>query len=198
MKNPRKGALRQAVRAARGGLSAHERRARSAAICRRLQRLKAFREAGTILAYHSVGSEVETGALVRAALRAGKRVALPVSLKKSWKLVFRQVCGRDGELVAGLAGIPEPRRSCPVVRASEADLILVPGTAFDPQGWRIGAGAGFYDRFLARARRATRIGLAFEVQMVPSVPHDPHDERLDMIATERRLIRCPARGKNAE
>jgi 5-formyltetrahydrofolate cyclo-ligase len=193
-----KAAVRQAVRAARAALPDKQRRARSAAITRRVVRLKVFREAETVLAYRSVGSEVVTDALIRAALRAGKRVALPVSLKRSRRLVFRQIRSLDHDLVPGLAGIPEPKRTCPAIAGREADVVVVPGVAFDEEGWRIGAGAGFYDRFLAKIPRVPRIGLAFEAQIVPGVPHNDLDERLDMIVTEQRVIRCRGRRRNAK
>ena len=76
--------------------------------------------------------------------------------------------------------------------------MIAPGIAFDEYGWRIGAGAGFYDRFLAKIPWVSRIGLAFEAQMVSGVPHNDLDERLDMIVTEKRVIRCPRRTPNVK
>lgn len=186
------------MRAARAALPERQRDAHSTAITRRLLCLKAFREAETVFAYRSVGSEVATGALIRTALRAGKRVALPVSLERSRGLVFRQIRSLDHDLVPGLAGIPEPKRTCPAIAAREADIVIAPGIAFDEYGWRIGAGAGFYDRFLAKIPWVSRIGLAFEAQMVSGVPHNDLDERLDMIVTEKRVIRCPRRTPNVK
>lgn len=148
-----------------------------------------------VFAYFSVRSEVQTFDIIRQALRAGKRVALPVSISRGRRLIFREVTDFKADLKPGLLGIPEPKPSRPRVAPREADLIIVPGVAFDRRGYRLGTGGGFYDRFLRRVTRPARVGLAFEAQLVDKVPHAEHDERVDYIVTERRVIRCrPPRG----
>ena len=74
------------------------------------------------------------------------------------------------------------------VLAPPADLILVPGVAFDPTRHRLGRGKGFYDRWLAERGSAQAIGLAFDCQIVPSVPREAHDARLDVVITETRVF----------
>ena len=69
------------------------------------------------------------------------------------------------------------------------DLVLVPGLAFDRTGNRLGAGKGYYDRFLA-GMKAPKIALAFAFQIVEPVPTAPHDQRVDMIVTEDEVITC--------
>ena len=150
----------------------------------------AFRDAKTVFVYSSVHSEVQTQPIIRAAWRAGKRVALPVSVKKERRLVFRLASDLEADLLPGMMRIPEPKASCPRMNLEEAECIVVPGIAFDRRGHRIGYGAGFYDRFLRQVPRAPRIGLAFEVQLVASVPHADHDQHMNFIVTERRAIRC--------
>jgi len=176
--------------AAREALTLDDRRRKSAAIGRRLSRLVAYRSARTVFAYFSVRSEVETQRIIRAVWRAGKRVALPVTLKRGRRLVFRQVSDFEADLKPGLLAIPEPKASCPRIPAREADVMIVPGTAFDRRGYRLGTGGGFYDRFLRGVPQRPRIALAFEAQLVDRVPHADHDERVDFIVTERRAIRC--------
>lgn len=76
----------------------------------------------------------------------------------------------------------------------QVDVILVPGLAFDAAGRRIGRGGGFYDRFLLRLPPATlSVGVAFEAQRIDEVPADPHDRRVDVVVTERRLTYTAAR-----
>jgi len=70
---------------------------------------------------------------------------------------------------------------------TDADLIIVPGAAFDEQGNRIGYGAGFYDKLLKQYQGITA-ALAFEVQIVPHVPANAHDVPVRMIVTEKRII----------
>ncbi|HEY8393946.1 MAG TPA: 5-formyltetrahydrofolate cyclo-ligase, partial [Thermaerobacter sp.] len=61
---------------------------------------------------------------------------------------------------------------------------LIPGLAFDRQGWRLGRGAGYYDRFLAAWRGAWRVGVAPERFVFPRLPRDAHDRRMDWVVTE--------------
>ena len=70
-------------------------------------------------------------------------------------------------------------------------LFLVPGLAFDPAGGRLGYGLGFYDRAFAVADPgALKVGLAFELQIIESIPADPHDVPMDFVVTEDRVIRA--------
>lgn len=95
---------------------------------------------------------------------------------------------RDG-LIAGRNGIMEPGPGVAAVPIPDLDLVLVPGLAFDEEGFRLGRGAGFYDRFLGHpSLTAASIGVAFEVQMSPKLPRDEWDIPLHAIATERRWI----------
>jgi len=97
-------------------------------------------------------------------------------------------CALD-DLVAGPARVLEPPASAPAVPSIEVDLIAMPGLAFDVLGRRLGRGRGHYDATLAGLpRRAFRAGLAFESQVVPEVPAEPHDERVDAVVTEARLL----------
>jgi 5-formyltetrahydrofolate cyclo-ligase len=71
----------------------------------------------------------------------------------------------------------------------ELDLVVVPGVAFDAEGRRLGRGGGYYDATLALLPRgAARLGVAFEIQVVPAVPEEPHDVRLDGVVTEARVL----------
>ncbi len=73
----------------------------------------------------------------------------------------------------------------------EGDVIIVPGVAFTDRGIRLGRGAGFYDRFLAAVpSNVPKIGLAFDVQLVPDLPEEPFDVRMDFVISESGVIRC--------
>ena len=75
-----------------------------------------------------------------------------------------------------------------VIAPGEIDLILVPGLAFTPDGWRLGRGGGFYDRFLSQLpATAAKLGVCFDLQLVDTLPTEPHDQRLDGVVTERGL-----------
>ena len=70
------------------------------------------------------------------------------------------------------------------------DLILVPGCGFDLEGGRLGRGGGYYDRFLAGQVGVLKVGLCFECQMIDRLPTEAHDQSVDLIVTESRVIDC--------
>ena len=93
-------------------------------------------------------------------------------------------------LQGGAFGILEPRPTGIEHQADEADLIVVPGVAFDLSGHRIGYGKGYYDRFLKHPERKTHlVGLCHDFQLIDgSIPIDRHDIQMDIIVTDRRII----------
>jgi len=95
--------------------------------------------------------------------------------------------GRD--LLPGPFGNHEPAEDAP---APPPDLVLVPGLAFDRSGFRLGRGGGFYDRFLESLSfpRPVLCGVCFSRQIVPAVPREPHDARVDWILTEEGVEEC--------
>ena len=70
------------------------------------------------------------------------------------------------------------------------DLVLVPGIVFDHEGHRIGYGFGHYDKFLRKVPKATKIGLAFDFQVVDKIPREMHDVPVDMVVTEKGIVEC--------
>lgn len=182
--------LRSAVRAARDALAPGERAERSRRIARRLLGLRELEGARTVMVFASFGSEVDTAPILAGLARRGLRLALP-------RIVDGEVAAlayRPGDpLVPAAMGVPEPAGGTPVPEA-EIDVVVTPGVAFDRAGYRLGYGGGFYDRFLRRVRpRVPRVGVAFALQVVPEVPHDEGDERVDLVVTEDEVIRCPPR-----
>jgi 5-formyltetrahydrofolate cyclo-ligase len=152
-------------------------------------RLARDSKARVVSAYWSINDEIVTLPLLEALDAAGFEVALPVTGRRGQPLVFR--AWHPGDVMTlGRMNIPEPRADAPVL---EPDLLFVPLAAFDRRGHRIGYGAGFYDCTLAQLRAkkpVTAIGVAYAAQEVEQVPHECHDEALDMVITERELIVC--------
>ena len=180
-----KDALRRRLRAARGALPARVAAELGAAACARVLGLPAFMAARAVVAYAPVENEVDPGTLVAAALAAGKPVYYP--RRTSDGLEFLQ-SGQEG-LAPGWSAIPEPVDGTPLpVATGEGVVFLVPGIAFDARGVRLGRGAGCYDRGLARPPHAVRIGLAYEMQVVPSLPEAAWDVRMDAVVTEARVL----------
>lgn len=179
-----KKSLRKQVLDARHHLTPAERRAMSSRIEQRLFELPEFQKAALILFYASFQSEVETHFMIRRALSEGKRVALPRINEKELELLV--ITNFDKDVSPGSWGIPEPDQG-DLVSVQDLGLIVVPGAAFDEQGNRLGYGAGYYDKLLAQYQDMTA-ALAFELQIVPQVPADPHDVPMKKIVTEKRII----------
>jgi len=140
-----------------------------------------------VSAFHPIREEPDTVALLGVLTAEGFATALPVVVGRNRYLAFR--LWRPGEpTLVGRMGIPEPLESAEAV---EPDLLFVPLACFDRSGHRIGYGAGYYDRSLARLRAMKRIhavGVAYGVCEVAAVPYEAHDEALDVIVTERETF----------
>ena len=182
-------ALRRDVLAARDALPAATRAAAAAAIVGRLAALPSFAAARCVLLTLPYRSEWDTRALVRAAVAAGKIVAVPRVDVATRMLELRAIVDPDADVERGHHGIPEPRSGCPRVEPAAIDWVLVPGVAFDAAGRRLGYGGGYYDRLLPLVPSSSpRIAGAFDLQVVPQVPAAPHDLGVDANVTERRTI----------
>lgn len=166
------------------------RRAKNRMICERLLSLDEFRNASVIFFFASFRTEVDTTEMIKASFSSGKRVLLPKVDKDRHGLLLFEI--RDfGELAPGYMGIPEPPDSEKQMSITDADIVIIPGAGFDAAGNRIGYGGGYYDRLLSGLQKDIPvIAPAYEEQIVDSLPSEPHDSRVQMIVTDRRLIRC--------
>lgn len=143
--------------------------------------------ASCISFYYPFKDEMDVLPLVRELERRGHTLALPCILPEREDLVFRSYHFGDPTFT-GVLGIAEPLPSAPVV---QPDVLILPVLGFDRYGTRMGLGGGYYDRTLAdlRAKKKTLvIGVAFAGQEWDELPFAPHDERLDLIVTEREII----------
>ena len=117
------------------------------ALFQRFLALPEVESADTLMVFYGTGREPDTLPLIRALLERGKRVALPVVLPHRG-MEARQVLDVD-QLVPNRYGIPEPDQSCPLVSKGEIAVALVPHLMCDREGYRLGWGGGYYDRWLA-------------------------------------------------
>lgn len=170
----------------------------SRTICAAFMALPAYKSAKTVMWYVDAGSEVRTRHTLPAALGHGKRVVVPWCVVETNALELFHLADMT-ELVEGAYKILEPKpelRHLPnkVVRPEELDLVMVPGTAFDLRGGRMGQGKGYYDRLLASARpNAPLVGMAFDCQVFDEIPVAEHDVFMDLVLTETREIRGKGR-----
>ncbi len=167
-----------------------ERRAQEAMLVEAFPLLPGWGRAKTVLLYVSAfREEIRTGPLLSIAYGAGKDVILPRVDRAGRRLRLHHVADLHRELVPGVLGIPEPLESLPEVSAESVDWALVPGVAFDDLGFRLGRGAGYYDRLLPAMRPdCVCWALALSPQLVRHLPVEPHDVPLDGITTPRRTI----------
>lgn len=185
-----KEALRERMLVERSALPAPAREEASRAIGHRLDSLAELRDADAVLGYVAFGTEVDLRPYLEARLLRGRAVYLP------WVdgdvLRIARVRDLDADLVPGWRGVREPAPG----HRQEADVrlldaVVAPGVAFDRHGHRLGYGGGHFDRLLARLRPGTFVaGVAFDAQVVDTVPVEAHDAPVDAVVTESCIMRA--------
>ncbi len=162
-------------------------------ICKKFTELPSYAAAKTVMWYVDAGSEVRTRHTLPEALTHGYRVVVPWCVVETNELELFWLEDMS-ELVEGAYKILEPKedlRGLPQkkVQPDELDLVMVPGTAFDARGGRMGQGKGYYDRLLSHARPdAPLVALSFECQIFEEIPVAGHDVFMDLVLTETRTI----------
>lgn len=146
-----------------------------------------WKSSRTVLLVNPLPDELDLSPLFQIALDAGKTVCAPGYDPESthYRPLLVENLGRD--LVAGKYGILEPASDCPELPLKALDFLLVPGLAFDTAGCRLGRGKGHYDRLLSEAV-GWKCGFGYGFQVLPRVPTEPHDIKLDSILTPVRWI----------
>jgi len=182
-----KSALRDSIRARLNTISPEKRAAESVQLCALFKATRHWQTANAVLFFAPLPDEPDLWPLLTTALALGKTVALPRfdSVTKDYRAA--RILNPATDVTTGAFGIREPVGHCPELPLNRLDLVLVPGVAFDAQGWRLGRGKAFYDRLLTQVR-GTTCGVAFDEQIVEAIPREPHDVRLTCILTPTRLI----------
>ena len=157
--------------------------------CARFVEGLAKRDLLSVAGYWPTGAEISDLPLLSQLVVGGWPLGLPVIVANDEPLAFAP-WHPDGKLTEGAHGIMEPVLGEPHLKFAP-DIILVPLLAFDAAGHRLGQGGGYYDRTLAFWRSKAdilAIGLAYDGQQVDVLPHDKHDQMLDMVITESRIV----------
>ncbi|MBU0615096.1 MAG: 5-formyltetrahydrofolate cyclo-ligase [Nanoarchaeota archaeon] len=176
-----KHSLREKVRNQRNNLSKEFVRSNSQIIKQKLFQTKEYQKAKSVLFYVSFGNEVNTLEMIKEAL-AEKIVAVPIVQENDIVAsVIKDIKELDS---ANKFGIKEPSF---INSIEKIDLVIVPGLAFDRQGYRLGFGKGYYDKFLSKLSTKT-IGICFDFQILDKLPAEEHDIRIDKIITEKQTI----------
>jgi 5-formyltetrahydrofolate cyclo-ligase len=178
--------LRAAALAKRDALSDEQRAVAAEALAKRGVPFE-ITPGMVVSGYSPIRSEIDPVPLMRKLAEAGAKLALPAVMARGKSLAFRAWSPSD-RLMLGPLGILEPS---PAAAELIPDIMLVPLAAFDPEGHRIGYGAGHYDFTLEHLRKVkaiTAVGTAFAVQQIKAVPAQPHDVALDYVLTEKKVF----------
>ncbi len=192
-----KNILRGKLKDLRNSLSGNERDAANLAICKHLSQLQDIMCAEIIAAYMPMKNEVDlTGFFAKFAekkfcfprCKAGGMKNQPI-----YEMAMTPASAFDNNqkvdvFIPGKYGIFEPISGSPVISENKIDVWLVPGVGFDTTGNRLGHGGGFYDRLLQKAS-GIKIGVGYDIQLVDKVPCGQHDQRMDIIITQKGVIR---------
>lgn len=190
-----KASLRAKYRQYRERLSPEQKSAFDQAILSRLAALKEYAKADTVFTYVSKSIEVDTFALIAAAFSAGKRVAVPRCVPGTYDMEFYFIRSLE-DLAAGSFGVLEPvPAKCALVPKDAVGLCVVPGLSFDTQGYRLGYGKGYYDRFLAEFQGNT-VGICYSGCIQWNLPHGYYDKPVDLLITEKYIRRMANQKKH--
>ncbi|HET6871552.1 MAG TPA: 5-formyltetrahydrofolate cyclo-ligase [Sporolactobacillaceae bacterium] len=170
-------------------LSVEDRQLRSNAIYEHLVRLSNWATSETIGVTISTPNEIETRPIIEKAWEQAKEVAVPKCLPQTKQLDFRKLT-HFSQLESVFYGLQEPIQDQTVPMAPEyIDLLIVPGLCFDSRGYRIGFGGGYYDRYLVHFN-GVKVALAYEEQLIETVPEESHDIPVDFLITPSGVIPC--------
>lgn len=147
-----------------------------------------YKKAETIMAFINFGSEVNTRYMVEDSINLGKSIVIPITIPETKELKISRLLDYS-ELEIGFYNILTPKKEfLRFVDPSTIDLILVPGLIFAEDGYRIGYGGGYYDRFLSKIDPSVpKIGIGFDLQIQDKVPTDKYDIPVDFMLTEKGL-----------
>lgn len=180
--------LRKKFKSIRLSLDSCEKEKFDSAIFNRFISLWAFRNCETIFIYVSTDIEVDTRAIIKYALSKGKRVAVPSCIDGTYEMDFYYINDFDKDLEKRSFGVLEPILSrCQKASPDKKSICVVPALAYDNEGYRLGYGKGYYDRFLEHFESEI-IGLVYSSCIVEKLPHGKHDKNVNMIVCEKAII----------
>lgn len=188
-----KATLRRQLRAALKNLSPAERAAASQNAVNLFQSQSVWLSARVVLLFAPLPDEPDLWPLAFQTIQMGKQLVLLRHEADGVSYMPRVVHDLERDLVAGPHGIREPRPECPLFPLNRLDLVLAPGVGFDLRGHRLGRGRGVFDRLLP-ATTGTRVGVAFDCQIVDAIPAEAHDAGMDYLLTPTRWRAAAARG----
>ncbi len=157
-------------------------------ICENLMAADFYKDVETVLFYAALDDEINIDECIKSALSQGKRAALPVCLDDNGNMKFYYINSLK-DIKTGFFGVREPDINiCEEVMDFSNSVCIVPGIAYDKQGYRLGYGKGYYDRFLKNFTFIS-LGLCYNELMMDFLPTDEYDISVDYIITQDGLLK---------
>lgn len=182
----RKKGLRQKMLAMRRALSANETESRSSSLKENILSLPEYKNAKKIMAFLAMKGESNLDGFIRQALLDGKEVYIPVCLPERQMEAGRLIDMEHFE--KGPLGLRNLPAGYEVTSPESLDLVLIPGLAVSQEGIRLGMGAGYYDRYLARVPFEKRVAALWDFQVIPDIPSEPFDQKIAKIVIDKSVI----------
>lgn len=182
----RKKGLRQKMLAMRRALSANETESRSSSLKENILSLPEYKNAKKIMAFLAMKGESNLDGFIRQALLDGKEVYIPVCLPERQMEAGRLIDMEHFE--KGPLGLRNLPAGYEVTSPESLDLVLIPGLAVSQEGIRLGMGAGYYDRYLARVPFEKRVAALWDFQVILDIPSEPFDQKIAKIVTDKSVI----------
>lgn len=145
-----------------------------------------YQNAKSVMLYIPIGNEIDTSELMKDAFKSGKDVLVPVTNSETFEISAYKITEKT-EFEKGTFSVKEPKEKVSF-DASDIDVVLVPGIAFDRSGGRVGFGKGCYDKFLKNIK-AVKVGFCYDFQITDYIDTDTNDVTMDYIITEKEFIR---------
>ncbi len=184
-----KNSLREEHLSLRKGLSRRDVTTLSNKVFFNLKGIPEYSRAKSLMVYLDYKNEVETKEIIEDVLRQNKNAIIPISKPDTLELHLSNLISIQ-DLEVSTYGILEPKKDKIFTVLPEIiDIVIVPGVVFDKNGYRIGYGKGYYDRFLSSLdHKFIAIGICYDFQLIDEVPKDIYDYQLDYIVTDERII----------
>jgi 5-formyltetrahydrofolate cyclo-ligase len=188
--------LRTRYRGIRETMDKQKKLSMDSSMLSRLLALREYARNDTIFTYVSKPIEVDTLSLISAALANHKRVAVPRCVPDTYDMEFYYINSME-DLAKGTFGVLEPIiEKCTMVTDYSQGLCVVPGLAFDAQGYRLGYGKGYYDRFLSEFN-GTTVGICYTACVQWNLPHGYYDKPVDLLITEKYIRKTAKKNEAA-
>lgn len=157
-------------------------------ILKKLKKLSIYKNSRHIFVFVGIEEEVDTETWIPSLLSDGKRISVPFVEKGNSHMIATEIFNSQ-ELEDGFWGLRQiPKGKIASRTVEDFDLILVPGLAFSMDGYRVGYGGGFYDRFLKKYPQAKTLGIGFHIQLTKDVPKNSYDVPLHGFLSEEEYL----------